>query len=382
MRKLLFLTALLVPFASAQTVPATGTVSATGKVQYGSAAQAASEAARLSGLARQTYAKNTYNIDQTLWSQAADAAEQAVNLDPRNAEYLKLRAQIYTDVGFWKQAETAWNAYFQHIPAANTPEAAAAATVQYNLGYAAYRRGQSSDASLLFASCLTLNPQNADCATWSARTALENGQYQQATDLYERALTLRPNDKTLSYFAGLSRKASTYGPAATAAFSRAYQHLEAGKTAEAILGFQEAASAAPNFVEAWRELGRLSLGAGDAQTALRAYQAAAALPSATASDRYNLTVAQEGAQYGLAAVQTYRSGYGKYTAGNKAEAEAAFLSATTQSPTYAKAWAWLGRVRYEAGNYAGAAEAYAKAVELNPADKSSAYYLKLAEQGK
>ena len=48
----------------------------------------------------------------------------------------------------------------------------------------------------------------------------------------------------------------------------------------------------------------------------------------------------------------------------------------------AKAWAWLGRVRYEAKDYPGAAEAYGKAVALDPNDKTSAYYLRLAQAGK
>lgn len=157
--------------------------------------------------------------------------------------------------------------------------------------------------------------------------------------------------------------------------------LDAGRKAEALAGFQEAARTAPNFVEAWREAGRLALELGNAQAALTAYQGAA-LPGATASDRYNLALAQEGQQYGLKAVQTFRNAYAKYTAGDKGAAEAGFLEATRQNPQYAKAWSWLGRVRYEAKNYAGAAEAYGQAVQLDPNDKSSAYYLRLAQQGK
>ena len=82
------------------------------------------------------------------------------------------------------------------------------------------------------------------------------------------------------------------------------------------------------------------------------------------------------------AVQTFRKGYGQYTAGDRAGAEVSFLAATAAAPTYAKAWAWLGRVRYEAKNYAGAAEAYGKAAQLDPNDKTSAYYLRLSQQGK
>ncbi|GGL02139.1 tetratricopeptide repeat protein [Deinococcus radiotolerans] len=344
----------------------------------------AADARALADKARATYPKDSANIDQTLWKQAAAAAEAAVAAAPGNPEYLKLRAAIYTEVGFWKQAELAWTAYFQAAPnaARNTPEAKSAATVQYNLGYAAYTRNQPDQAAKFFDTCLTFDPASAPCATWAARTALEAGQYTQARTLYDRALTLNPGDKTLTYFRSLTDKAAQYGPAATRTFSRAYGDLDAGRKAQALAGFQEAARSAPNFADAHREAGRLALELNNTQAALDAYTALGALPGATASDRYNLALAQEAQTYGLQAVRTYRDAYAKYAAGNKAAAEAGFQAATTQNPRYAKAWAWLGRTRYERKDYPGAAAAYTQAVALDPIDKSSAYYLKLAQQGK
>ncbi|WP_034386087.1 tetratricopeptide repeat protein [Deinococcus sp. YIM 77859] len=346
------------------------------------AEQAAARARALAEEARRTSPSGRASIDQPLWKQAADAAEQAVRLAPGNAEFLRLRAQIYTEVGFWRQAELAWDAYFRAAAPAGEAERQQAATVQYNLGYAAYTRNQPDEAARFFTACLALDARNADCAAWAARTALEAGNYAQAVTLYGRALALRPGDRTLTYFRSLAEQASRYGPAATRAFSRAYAELDAGRNAQALAGFQEAARLAPNFAEAWREAGRLALALGNAQAARAAYQGAAALPTATASDRYNLALAQEGEQYGLKAVQTFRSAYTRYTAGDQAGAEAGFQEATRLNPQYAKAWAWLGRVRYEANNYAGAAEAYEQAVRLDPNDRSSAYFLRLAQQGK
>lgn len=347
------------------------------------ATQSAASARDLAAKARGTYPAGSASIDQTLWKQAAAAAEAAVQAEPGNADYLKLRAQIYTEVGFWKKAEEAWNAYFKVAPGQNGTEAdRAAAFAQYNLGYAAYTRGNPSQAANLFANCLNIDPQNVLCNTWAARTALEAGEYARAQTYYEAALKLAPDDKTLRYFSDLSRKAGTYGPAATTAFSRAYDLLQKGDRAAALTKFQEAAQAAPNFIEAWRESGRLALDAGNAQAALSAYQGATKLPTASAADRYNLALAQEGAQYGLNAVQTFRAAYTKYTSGDKTAALAGFQQATQQNPQYAKAWAWVGRVQYEAKNYPAAAEAYGKAVELDPNDKTSAHFLKMAQQGK
>lgn len=346
------------------------------------AAQLAANARDLAAKARTTYPAGHYGIDQTLWKQAADAAEAAVSAAPNNPDYMKLRAQIYTEVGFWKKAEDSWLAYFKVAPDSGNGADRAAAITQYNLGYAAYTRGSPSQASTFFDNCLKLDAQNILCNTWAARTALEAGEYNKAQTYYARALQLSPNDKTLAYFNGLAKSAGTYGPAATRAFSQAYSELDAGRKPAALAKFQEAAQAAPNFAEAWREAGRLALELGNAQAALDAYKGVTALPNANAADRYNLGLAQEGQQYGLGAVQTFRAAYNKYAAGDKTGALDGFTQAATQNPNYPKAWAWIGRVQYEAKNYAAAAEAYGKAVQLDPNDKSSAYYLDLAQRGK
>lgn len=48
------------------------------------------------------------------------------------------------------------------------------------------------------------------------------------------------------------------------------------------------------------------------------------------------------------------------------------------SPRYAKAWAWLGRIQYEAGRYAEAAASYEQAVTLDPQDSAAAHFLRQA----
>ncbi|UBV42509.1 tetratricopeptide repeat protein [Deinococcus taeanensis] len=367
--------------AHAQTTP--GAPSAPAQAAPQSAAAHATTARTLAERARAAYPRGSANIDQPLWKQAAAAAEAAVAAAPDNADFLKLRAEIYTEVRFWRQAELAWNAYFKVAPATqNAAEATSAANVQYNLGYAAYTRNQPDQAAAFFQTCLTLDPRSAQCAAWAARTALEAGNYTQAQTLYDRALSLNPGDKTLTYFRSLSVSAAQYGPAATRAFSRAYGELDAGRKAQALAGFQEAARSAPNFADAQREAGRLALELGNPQAALEAYTALSALPKPTAADRYNLTLAQEAQTYGLTAVRTYRAAYARYAAGDRTAAETGFQAATQQNPRYAKAWAWLGRVRYERKDYAGASAAYMQAVALDPNDKSSAYYLKLSQQGK
>ncbi len=346
-----------------------------------SAAQLADQARSLADQARKAYPKNVWSIDWDLWKRSGQAIDQAVSLEPNNPDYLLLQANIYTDVGFWKRAETAWDNYLALKPgdaAARTQ----AAQVQYNMGYAAYARNDLMSAPQFFAKCSQLQPENVACLSWNARVALESGDYNQASALYAQAAKLAPSDKTVAYFLQLSSNAGKYGPAATAAFSRAYEAIEKGDEARALELYQQATAAAPNFTEAWREQGRLGLKLGHLPAATAAYTALSTLPTVTAADRYNLSIVQEAQQYGLQAVQTFRTAYGKYAAGDKAGAEAGFVAAAQQNPNYAKAWAWLGRSAYERQDYPTAAAAYGKAVELNPTDKTSAYYLKMAQQGK
>ncbi|GAA4008090.1 tetratricopeptide repeat protein [Deinococcus rubellus] len=346
-----------------------------------SAAQYAQQATDLAAQARTKLPRADWNVDRTPWKQAAAAADQAVNAEPNNPDYLLLRATIYTDVGFWKQAERSWDAYLAIKPNDNAARTKAA-TVQYNIGYAAYVRGDLVSAPLFFQKCSQLQPDNVACVIWNARVALEGGNYNDATRLYQQAAQLAPNDKTVPYFLQVSQNAGKYGPAATTAFSRAYEAIDKGDKAGALKLYQQATAAAPNFIEAWREQGRLGLELGNLPAATAAYTAATQLPGASAADRYNLSVVQEAQGVGLPAVQAFRAAYTKYASGDKAGAETGFIQATQLSPSYAKAWAWAGRVAYENKDYPAAASAYGQAVSLDPNDKSSAYYLKLAQQGK
>jgi tetratricopeptide (TPR) repeat protein len=332
-------------------------------------------------LAAKARASKSRNIDDLVWKQAAAAADVAVQAAPDSKEALKLRAQVYSDVNFWSQAALSWDSYLKLVPN-DAPALKAAAVAEYNLGYLAYARGDISKAPAPFAKCLTYDPTSAECALWGGRVALETGKFDVAVTLYQQAAQLKPQDKVASYFLGVSKNAGKYGPAATTAFSRAFQNYDAGKKQDALDGYKTATAAAPNFIEAWREQGRLALELNDAATAKAAYDAAVKLPGASPADKYNQGLSSEGAQYGLQGVKAFRAAYAKYAAGDKAGAEAGFLVATGSSVTYAKAWSWLGRARYDQKNYSGAAEAYGQAVKLDPADKTSAYYLKLAQAGK
>lgn len=328
--------------------------------------------------AQAAYPAGSANINQPFWGDAAAAAERAVKLAPRDPDALRLRAQIYTAVAFWARAEEAWNALFEVAGDADPASRLAMSDVQYNLGFAAYRRGDLEGAQRRFEAAARWAPNNARNVVWQARVLFERGDVSSSLPLWERAAQLNPNDARARYFADVSRKAATFGKDATAAFSRGLEAYDAGRLEDALAFFRTAAVASPTFVEAQRWLGRTALEAGQAPESVRAWQTVSQLEGVTPANKYFLDYAREVERFGSAAVRDYRAGYQRYTQGDRAGAARLFEAAVAASPEYQKAWSWLGRVRFETGDFQGAVDAYTRAVDLDPSDAAAAYQLRLA----
>jgi Tfp pilus assembly protein PilF len=335
------------------------------------------QAVQLRAQAQRSYPKA--NIDYPLWTQAAEAAEKAVSAAPNEREPLRLRAEIYTQVGFWAKAESAWNAYFAAASDYDPSARAGMSEVQLNLGYSAYQRGARAEAERYFTAAVQSNPQNQRALVWQARTALERGDGNTAVPLLEQAVNLKPNDKVAQYALLVARKSAAYGATATEAFFIGYSAYEQGEKDSALEQFKAATVAAPNFTEAQRWLGRTALDLNQGAVAAKAYEAVVKLEGATPETTYNLNLSREVAQFGLEAATAFRAGYDQYTKGDKSGAAQLFQTAVAANPNYQKAWAWLGRVRFETNDFKGAADAYGQAVKLDPSDKSSAFFLKQAQ---
>ncbi len=90
---------------------------------------------------------------------------------------------------------------------------------------------------------------------------------------------------------------------------------------------------------------------------------------------YFLDLAQDQAEWGTRAVDTFRDGVALYEQGQATAAGERFARAAVLNPAYPEAWAWLGRVAFEAGAYAEARRAYANASGLEPRNETYAYFL-------
>jgi tetratricopeptide (TPR) repeat protein len=90
---------------------------------------------------------------------------------------------------------------------------------------------------------------------------------------------------------------------------------------------------------------------------------------------YFVDLAREQAAWGTRAVDVFREGIALYEQGAPQAAAERFARATVINPRYPAAWAWLGRVAFEAGDYADARRAYANAAGLAPDDETYRYFL-------
>ncbi len=351
-------------------------------------AELSPEAQRLFDLAKtaqiQAHQSNPNgNIDQAAWRNAADAAEAAVTAAPLEAEPLRLRAQVYTEIGFWIRAESAWRDLQTGTQNHLTPEDRIGfSEVLYNLGYGAYQTGDLETALTRFHEAAENTPDAARVEAWQGRILLERGDARGALPHWERAVMLEPNNASSKYYLLVAQKSEQYGKAAVSAFTLGRLAFEAKNWNRALEQFKVAITNAPAFVEAQQMMGRTALELNLSDEAVLAFENVGRLEGVNPTNTFNLNLAREMKQYGAVAVRSFRTGYDLYVKGDRAGALAAFEAATNVNPNYQKAWTWLGRSRFEAGDFRGAVEAYSVAVKLDPNDKNSQHWLRQAQSKK
>ncbi len=333
-----------------------------------------SEAQALATEARQTY--KAQFPDKPLWREAIAKAQQAAKLDPEAPEVWKVLAEIYTDTGWWSRAEESWKKFLA-LSQGGDPQPLARALRA--LGYLSYQRGDVKAAIDYFEKALVLEPESEEALAWLGRIYMEQGDGEKASHYWRLAAQVNPSDRN-KYFAQQALKMSRYGSAAVHAFYLGYASWEKKDYANAIADFETAVRLAPDWVEAQRWLARVYMEAGMPAKAIPHWQRVIELEGKKPQTMHFLKLAKEAAGVGVSAAGAFFKGIAAYQSGDTAKAQAWFEKATEADPSYAKAWRWLGRVYYEQGEYRKAADAYQKAVDLNPDDAGSRYFLRLARK--
>lgn len=318
--------------------------------------------------------------DVSLWRQAIAKAEQATQADGQNALAWKVLGGLYTETRFWARAETAWQRYLLLTTAQPDAEARAAIVTTYlNLGYAAYRRDEADLAFTHFQNAAQFSPNRPEAFEWLGRIALERGDIAAARGYYQQANAVGPSAAN-QYFLSQIDSMATYGKPAVRAFLNGYEKYQAGDRPAALGSFEQATQAAPNFLEAWRWVGRTRLELDRPKAALEAWQQVASSPQVTNRDRYFLRLAQVSAQFGTVAAQQFFAGVQAFQAGTRTQAQTHFQAATLSNPQFTDAWYWLGRTAFEQRNFPLAIQAYSEVLKLQPDHKEAQYWLTQARK--
>ena len=147
-----------------------------------------------------------------------------------------------------------------------------------------------------------------------------------------------------------------------------------GDLALALEYYQSVVDLVPGDVNAHVWIGRILVETERPEQSIASWQRVLELDPTDDRATYFLELAREQSLHGTAAVNAFREGVDAYEHERFGEAAESFARATTRNPDYAQAWAWLGRVAFERGQYGDARTYYARAAALEPANDTYAWF--------
>lgn len=261
--------------------------------------------------------------------------------------------------------------------------------------FAGFAWAQPADTSLL---------QQAQAAAATARNSGELASpdqllWREVITLAQGARTAAPDDPEIMLFqAHLYSEVSWYSRAwrawldhydatgiapdaeelSAAAHNLGFSRYQAGDLQGAVDYYLQLLEFDPDNSEALSWVGRIYLEADDPDAALPYITQLQQLAPTDAGVAYQLSLAQAMDQFGAQAADAFFGGAGHYERGETRQALTAFEAALGANPQYFEAAVWAGRTALELGLPDRAARHWATAVQLQPDDTRSHYFLTLA----
>ncbi len=318
---------------------------------------------------------------------AIDYYQLLYTVNPSDTEALRWLGRIYFERGepraalpYWREA-AARNAEGAEYYLRRTEQQLAVgvnASDAFHQGLGAYNAGELDAALNSFRRATAYNDTFAEAFAWTGRVTLELGRPAAAVSAWEQVVALTPDDDGARYFLEVARAQQTWGVLAARAFYDGLSLYNGGRIAEASAQFAEAAQHNPAYTEAfvWAARSYQELGEGDRAAAY--WQRVLDLDPNDERARYFLdrtgggSSVDPGVDPGVdLAVER---GVSAYQQADFGAAEEAFTAAVTRDAKNAEAWGWLGRIYFERGDYAQAADAYGRAEGLEPTNDAYQFF--------
>ncbi len=316
---------------------------------------------------------------------AANYFEEVLALDAQSAVPNVWLGRIYLEQGEPTRALPYWQAAAELSPddegvqfyLSQTEaqlEFGAAAGGAFQRGLQAYDEGRLEDALTLFEEATRANPDYKQAFVWAGRTSLELGYSEAAKEYWQRVLDLDPEESRARYFIARADDQLRWGAEAVLTFQEGTRLYSEGSLEAAGDAFAEASRANPQYQEAAARAAQSYQEAGKPQQAVPFWERVVTLDPDNTRAAYFLDLARNQSGYGAEAVSAFNRGVSAYQNVNLEAAQTAFEAAVAARSTYADAWAWLGRIHFDRGEYSAAASDYRRALALVPDDNSYRFF--------
>jgi tetratricopeptide (TPR) repeat protein len=157
-------------------------------------------------------------------------------------------------------------------------------------------------------------------------------------------------------------------------FELAYGAYDSGNFELALRYFQRIIDIVPYDKDAYVWAGRVLLETNRPKEAIAYWQTAVDRDPTDERSQFFLKLAQDQTQWGIDAANAFREGIALYEEGDLSRARERFNRAVGRNEMYSEAWAWLGRVEFEQGNYQNAVTYYEEATKLEPQNETYSYF--------
>ena len=325
-----------------------------------------------------------YNPDQARWRDAIRLGERAKSLSPQDPAVLHFLATTYGYVGWYVRAWENWLAYFQSpagIVEARATDALSESLYSQagtELGFARYELNDLRGAVPFYQQVLAYLPNDEEALTWLGRIYLELNEPSNALPYWYTLFQLNPENESAAYHLELSEEQVRVGTEASTAFQEGIRDYEAGRVAEALEHFERAAQVNDSFTNAFVWAGRSSLDLEQPRRALEHWQKVLGLDPSDQRAHYFARVSADQVKWGIPAASAFYEGQTLHLQNDFAGAAQSFERAFELNASYKEAAVWAARSYQESQQPDKAIELWSAVLKLDPSDKRAKDFLRLA----